>query len=166
MSNQEVQPAYSGGKKALAIAAGVLTLAGGLVACQEPPAPAESATPVRAPVVLEPTVVPVEPFVLNLADPEGDRYFRLTLQLVLDQRAVAERAAVGLAQAKLRDRIFALLSKKRVAQVTTVAGKELLRDELRETTEPLFATPPFHDPEHDPAPAHVLDVLFTEFLVQ
>lgn len=172
MSSQEVQPAtaapsQSGGKKRLVIAAGVLALAGGgVVACQETPAPAEGATSVKPPVVLEPTVVPVEPFVLNLADPEGDRYFRLTLQLVLDQRAVAERAAEGLAQAKLRDRILALLSKKRVAQMTTVAGKELLRNELRETTEPLFATPPFHDSEHDPAPAHVLDVLFTEFLVQ
>ncbi|NOT32168.1 MAG: flagellar basal body-associated FliL family protein [Planctomycetes bacterium] len=164
MSSQEVQSSYSGGKKALVIAAGVLALAGGVLACQETRAPAESGA--KPPVVLEPTVVPVEPFVLNLADPEGDRYFRLTLQLVLDQRAVAERAAGGLAQAKLRDRIFALLSKKRVAQVTTVEGKELLRTELRETTGPLFATPPFHDAEHDPAPAHVLDVLFTEFLVQ
>ncbi len=172
MSNPQAQPApaapsKAGGKKGLLVAAIVLALGGaGVVAFQRTRAQDPSAAPAKPRVVVEPAVVYVDPFVLNLADPTGDRYFRLNLRLVLDQRVVAERAAGGLAQVKLRDRMLALLAKKRIAQLTTVEGKEALRAELREVTERLLVETPFHDAEHDPAPARVLDVLFTEFLVQ
>ena len=111
-------------------------------------------------------VTELEPFVLNLADPSGDRYFRLNLRVVLDQKAIAERAQSGLAQAKLRDRILAVLSKKRASEVVTVEGKERLRAELSAAVEALLSDVPFHDEKTDPARAHVLEVFFTEFLVQ
>jgi flagellar FliL protein len=121
---------------------------------------------VKKPVPLDPGVLELDPFILNLADPAGDRYFRISLRLVLDQRAIVERAASGLAQAKLRDRILAVLSKKRAGEMTSLEGKERLRAEILAASEALLAEPPFHDAEHAPAPGHVVDVLFTEFLVQ
>ena len=161
-------PSRSSGKAWLLVAAVLALGGGGIGASRGMRAPrtsgAESAA--KAQPVREQSVVHVDPFILNLADPTGDRYFRLNLRLVLDQRTVAERAAGGLAQVKLRDRILSLLAKKKASQLTSVEGKERLRTELVAATEPLLAEAPFHDPEHDAAPARVLDVLFTEFLVQ
>lgn len=172
MSSQQGQPATaapsrSGGKTWILVAAGVLVLGGGVVVFQRTRAAGgENAAEARPPVVVEPTSVVLEPFILNLSDPAGDRYFRLNLRLVLDQRVIAERAATGLAQVKLRDRILALLARMRAAELATMEGKERLRSELQDVTQTLLAEEPFFDSVHDPAPARVLDVLFTEFLVQ
>lgn len=173
MSSQQGQPATaapskSGGKTWILVAAGVLVLAGGGVVVFQRTRPAgdEDAAEAKPPVVVEPTSVALEPFILNLSDPAGDRYFRLNLRLVLDQRAIAERAATGLAQVKLRDRILALLARMRAAELATMEGKERLRGELQDVTQTLLAEEPFYDSVLDPAPARVLDVLFTEFLVQ
>src|SRR5262245_25648538 len=153
-----------GRKRWLLLAAGALALAGaGVVVLQRR---SSHPAPESAPVQLEPGVVEFEPFVLNLADPTGDRYFRIVLRLVLDRRAIAERASSGLAHAKLRDHLLTALSKKRAADMTSEAGREVLRAELVAASEALLGAPPFHDPARDPAPAHALDVYFTEFLVQ
>jgi flagellar basal body-associated protein FliL len=169
MSSQPGSPAApsrAGGKKLPVIVATLLALGGGGYVAWGKLAAPPPAVPVVKKVVREPGVLELEPFVQNLSDPTGDRYFRLNLRLVLDQRAIAERAAVGLAEVKLRDRILALLAKKRATQLTSVAGKELLRTEIRETTEALLGEPPFFVAASDAAPAHVVDVLFMEFLVQ
>jgi flagellar FliL protein len=158
-------PSRSGGKKWLVLAAvGSILAGGGVVALQRRGKPTEQAQ--TKPVAFEPGVVELEPFVLNLADPAGDRYFRLTLRLVLDQRAIAERAAGGLGQVKLRDRVLSILSRKRAGDVTSLEGKERLRAEILAACEALLAEQPFHEAASDPAPARVVDVLFMEFLVQ
>jgi flagellar FliL protein len=126
---------------------------------REEPAPVES-----KPVASAPGVVELEPFVLNLADPAGDRYFRLVLRLVLDRRAVAERASDGLARSRLRDRILSVLSKQRAGELTTTEGRESLRAELSSASEACLAEAPFL--ADGDAPARVLEVYFTEFLVQ
>lgn len=173
MSNQAGQPAEAapsrGGKKLPILVASVLALGGGGVVAYrklaaKPVAGADAED--KKAVVVDPGVLEVEPFVLNLADPAGDRYIRLNLRLVLDQRAIAERSATGLAQVKMRDRLLGLLSKKRASAVTSVEGKELLRNELWAAAEGLLGESPFYEPATDPAPAHVLDVLFMEYLVQ
>jgi len=172
MSTPQGQPAAGApprGKTPLLVAVCGLALAlGGVVAYQRTRAPkgAEADAHAKPAVVFQPTPVTLDPFVLNLADPSGDRFFRLNVRLVLDQRAIAERAAGGLAQAKLRDRILSMLAKKHATELTGVAGKEALRAQIQELTTGVFAEAPLHDAEHDPAPARVLDVLFTEFLVQ
>ena len=160
--------AAGGGKKFVVLGAAALLLAGGGVVAyrQLRPAAHEEKTPARPAVKLDAGVVTIEPFVLNLSDPAGDRYFRLSVRLVLDQSAIAARANGGLAQVKLRDRILSILAKKRAAEITTVEGKERLRMELQQAAEGLLDSPPFHDPATDPAPAHVSEVFFTEFLVQ
>ncbi len=171
MSSPQGQPAAAApskksGAKWLALVAGALLLAGGgVVAFQRKAATDKPAGVETKPVPLDPGVVEFEPFILNLADPVEDRYFRLDLRLVLDQRVIAERAASGLSQARLRDRILSILSKKRAGEMTTVEGRENLRAELLAASEALLAQPPLHA-EGDPAPARVIDVYFMEFLVQ
>jgi flagellar FliL protein len=102
----------------------------------------------------EPGVVALEPFVLNLADPEGDRYLRLTLSIAVDRAEVAERAASELEQTRLRDLVLTVLGAKLAEEITSFEGKEALRAELRRALAPYFEG------------ARVLDVFFTEFLVQ
>lgn len=149
------------------LVAGVLVLAGGgFVAFRKLSKEPGPAIEEKKPVVLDPGVLELDPFILNLADPAGDRYFRLNLSLVLDQMPIAQRAGEGRAVVKLRDRVLTVLAKKRASQLTSVAGKEQLRAELQAMSESLMTEEPFYLPEIDPAPAHVLDVLFVEFLVQ
>jgi flagellar FliL protein len=162
-------PAKKGGKKLVILGAAVLLLAGaGVVGytkfAKKPEAPSEPEPP--KPVVVDPGVVDVEPFVVRLADPAGDRYFRLHVEIVLDQKPIAKRADTGLGQVKLVDLVLELLSKKRASELVTVEGKEALREELRASVTQLFTEEPLFDEAVDPAPASVLDIFFTEFLVQ
>jgi len=166
---QAPAPRARGGKSLGILAAAVLTLAvAGVVGytrfARGSAAPAGPAP--LAPVVVVPAVVDLEPFVVRLADPTGDRYFRLNVQVVLDQQPIAARAGTGLGRVKLVDLVLALLAKKRARELVTVAGKEALRAELQTEITGLLAEEPLYDPAVDPAPAAVLDVLFTEFLVQ
>lgn len=103
----------------------------------------------------EPGVLALEPFVLNLADPEGDRYLRLTLRVVLDRAEVAVEAAGDLLEeSRLRDLVLNVLCVKSAHEITSFEGKEALRAELRRALAPRFSK------------ARVLDVYFTEFLIQ
>ena len=170
MSSPQGQPAVAapskkGAAKWLVLVAGALLAGGGVIALQRRTAKHAPADVAKKAVPLDPGVVEFEPFVLNLADPAGDRYFRVDLRLVLDQRVIAERAGRGLAQARLRDRILSVLAKKHAGEMTTVEGREHLRAELTEASEAVLARPPLHA-DGDPAPAHVIDVYFMEFLVQ
>lgn len=162
-------PPSKGGKKLPILIASVLLLAGvGVVAFQKlakkPDATHEAEA--KKPVVIDPGVLEPEPFVFNLTDPTGDRYVRIRLSIVLDQKTIAKRAETGLAEVKLRDRVLAMLAKKRASQLTSPEGKEHVRQELMKLIESLLLEPPFHEEGTDPASAHVQDVLFNEFLVQ
>jgi len=165
-------PPEKGSKKVVIVAAVGLLLAGGGVvgytqyARSKAAEHAAEAEPVKPAVVVDPGAVDLEPFVVRLADPAGDRYFRLNVQLVLDQKVIAKRADTGLGQVKLVDLVLEILSKKRASDLVTVEGKEALREELGAAVTTLFAEEPLYDAAVDPAPARVIDVFFTEFLVQ
>lgn len=194
MSSQEAKaaPSAKGGKLPVIVAV-VLALGGVAFVAYRKLAPAEHAPAKKAVVPIEPGVVELDPFILNLADPAGDRYFRLSLSLLIDRKAAIARIESGLPQAKLRDRVLSVLSKKRATMLTTVEGKEALRAELLVALDHLLSEPAFFagaasapagggegGGEHEgaaaePAPSaagaergavHVLDVLFTQFLVQ
>jgi flagellar FliL protein len=102
-----------------------------------------------------PGIVALDPFVLNLADPEGERYVRAAVHVALERPEDAERVSADtLKLARVRDRILTALSSKTADEVTTFDGREELRGELKRAIAPLFG-----DDE-------VADVYFTEFLVQ
>jgi len=100
-------------------------------------------------------VLTLESFVSNLADPEGDRYVKVTLRLVLDSREAAEVAKTDdLSITRIRDRILTLLSSKTFAQVSTAEGKAVLRQEISDGVSAVLAR------------GKVAEVYYTEFIVQ
>lgn len=101
------------------------------------------------------TVVSLEPFIVNLADQEHERYLRLNLSLVLACEAgTAPETPEGPEHAHVRDRVLSVLGAKVAEELSSFEGKEALRVELQRHLTDLL-------PDQT-----VLDVLFTEFLVQ
>jgi flagellar protein FliL len=151
-------PAKKGKLAVIAVASLVLLGGGGFVAFKLRPASHDAQALAGAPAdagLEEPGSVAPEPFVLNLADPEGDRFLRLALRILLDRGSVAERLTADVLElARVRDRLLTVLSSKTADQITSFEGKEDLRAELARAVAPLFGE------------AKVLDVYFTEFLVQ
>ena len=100
-------------------------------------------------------VLSLEPFIVNLADPEGDRYIKCTMRLVLDRAGAAESVrADELAITRIRDRVLTLLSSKAFSQVATLEGKEILRKEIKAQVSSVLRS------------AAVSEVYYTEFIVQ
>jgi flagellar basal body-associated protein FliL len=162
------EPAASRGRARLVLGACVLVLAGGGVVAQRTLARKDSAAASTRPVRrAEQAVIDPDVFVLNLPDAAGDRWFRLDVALVVDDAQLAERANAGLGAAKLRDRLLAVLARVRPATLAAPDAKETLRGELTAAARTLFAEPPFAAADGaDAAPSKVLDVYFTEFLLQ
>jgi flagellar FliL protein len=149
MSKKRIAVFAAAGAVVLALAgAGVVALVGGGGAPEED---ADAASHDRG----QPSVVPLAPFVLNLADRDSDRFLRATVHIVLDRPDVAAAASAdGLVNARLHDRILTLLSSKTADEIGTFTGKEELRAEVGLAVQPLIEG------------ARVLEVYFSEFLVQ
>jgi flagellar FliL protein len=120
---------------------------------------------VAAPDPPKTKMVSLEPLLVNLADPDGRSYLRISLTLKLDEPAEPkgakpkeEAAAKGGAknefEAEERDASLEILGKETSASLLEPDGKEKLKKDLMEA---------FRDrvPE-----VKVVDVLITEFLVQ
>ena len=144
----------------LLIGAGVLVVAlgaggfvlGSVLSNRQPAAPAAPA----APVVPPPIFVPLDAFTVNLRSDDGDRFLHTGLSLKVADAATQARLAQYLPEA--RSRILLLLSARQPAELATVDGKRKLADDIRDTISKPFASG---------LPAqHVLDVLFTSFVVQ
>jgi flagellar protein FliL len=111
--------------------------------------------PAAPPPPPEPGIVSLEPFVVNLSDPGGHRFVRLTLRLVVESEKAAEELKEDeLARTRARSSILELLSLQTADHLVTPAGKTELKKEIAERSS--------HALEH----TKVLDVLFTEFVVQ
>lgn len=73
-------------------------------------------------------IVRLESFTVNLADPGGKRYLKVTIEVELsgeeDKKELARRLP------EVRDNIILALSGKSLRQIQSPAGKAVLRDEL------------------------------------
>ena len=94
----------------------------------------------------------LDPFIANLADEEGRRYLKATLQFEFFEHDVPPEFEER--QAQVRDAILTLLTSKTFGEVRTPQGKALLREELINRTN--------HVVHRDVVKA----VYFTEFIVQ
>lgn len=74
------------------------------------------------------TVITLEPFIVNLADPTGKRYLKLSL--AVDAKDEKIKADVEARMPQIRDSILLLLTSKSFADISTVAGKIRLRNEV------------------------------------
>lgn len=74
------------------------------------------------------SVVPLDPFVVNLADEGTQRYLKVSMKLeFLGPQPPPQFSGK---QAQIRDLVLTLLSSKSVGDVRTVEGKAQLRDEI------------------------------------
>jgi flagellar protein FliL len=151
----EDAPAGKSKKKLFIIIGAVVVLLGGagtgawfFTRGSDHPAEAKFA-PQKAPVFL-----PLETFTVNLQD--GERYLQtdITLQ-VADEAQVDE---IKLQMPRVRSRLLALLSSKHAENLTTPEDKKkLVQEIMAQLNQPFYP---------QGKPQHVVDVLFTSFVIQ
>lgn len=91
-------------------------------------------------------------FVVNLADPLGRRYLKLTMDVEVSDAKAAEE--LNGSMAKVRDAIILLLSSKSYQELSTMESKIALKTEVVERLNQVLGGP------------KVLHVYFTEMVVQ
>lgn len=77
------------------------------------------------------TIYALDTFIVNLADKGGNRYLRVTMDLELGIPELETEINKRLPQ--VRDSILMILPSKRFEDISSVAGKIALRDEIMET---------------------------------
>ncbi|MGQ9795374.1 flagellar basal body-associated FliL family protein [Desulfosoma sp.] len=116
---------------------------------------AKETTPQEVEAKTEPAKVNVkslETFLVNLADPGGERYLKVTMQLSLNNESVSQE--IDSRMAELRDSILMLLSSKEYDDISSLSGKLALKKTLINNLNRVLKK------------GTVLDIYFTEFLVQ
>ena len=100
-------------------------------------------------------VLPLEPFVVNLADTEAARYLRIKISLMVDNKAKVKELSENQAlQLKVRDVILQSLTAKTSQELINQEGKNKLRHEIQEKAAIYFREP------------KLVDVMITEFVIQ
>ncbi|MBA4343807.1 MAG: flagellar basal body rod protein [Methylibium sp.] len=187
-------PPASGGKKKLIIIIAVvlvLVLGGGVAAMlllkKKPPAEGEEGeeaaaavhTPAATPKPGTPPVfVPLEPFTVNLADKDVDRFAQVGVTLEVVDAKFGEQIKAYMPA--IRSNILMVLSHKTAAELLSLEGKQKLAKEInRESVRPMGIELDDEDEEvEDEAPkkkkkkkrptvvSPVLNVHFSNFIVQ
>ncbi len=98
-------------------------------------------------------IASIPTFVVNLADPGGRRYLKLTIDVEVKNAAAV--ADVQKNMSKIRDAILLLLSSKQRDDLTSMEGKITLRREIVERINQSLGGEP-----------KVVRVYFTEFVIQ
>ena len=109
-------------------------------------------------------VVSVETFIVNLADPGGTRYLRVTMDFELAGKPGDKPADKSAGKAggdeltkrmpQIRDAIFMILFTKRYVDISTTEGKTALRDEILSAVNGLLAS------------VQISRIYFKEFVIQ
>ena len=100
-------------------------------------------------------VVPLDPFVVNLADEGVARYLRIKVTLMVDDKNKVKEVIENLAlTGKVKDVILQTLSRKTSQDLINEEGKNKLRAEIQEGIGRYFKEP------------KLTDVMFTEFVIQ
>jgi flagellar FliL protein len=100
-------------------------------------------------------LVPLDAFVVNLADPASSRFLRVTLTLVVqDEVQAAELEENEIAKMRVRSAILELLAQMNADALVTPEGKAALKLSIAEGVA---------QASHE---TKVTDVLFSEFIVQ
>ena len=97
-------------------------------------------------------LTPLKPFIVNLADPAGQRYLKLSMTLEVETPEAA--AEVDTRMPQIRDVILLLLSSMRFEDVRTIEGKMRLRGQIIARCNTILTA------------GKVKNVFFSEFVVQ
>ena len=104
-----------------------------------------------------PTFMPLEPFVVNLADKESDRYAQIGITLEIEDAKFADQMKAYMPA--IRNGILMVLAHKTSRELLERAGKEALAKEiLRESVRPLGIEVDDADEEEAPTKAKGEDV--------
>ena len=96
--------------------------------------------------------MPLDPFLVNLADKESRRYLKLKVELEVDSEGDAKELEKSLP--RIRDALILLLSSKTYLDLSTYEGKQQLKQEIRQRVTAL------------PGGGKISEVFFTEFVAQ
>ena len=101
-------------------------------------------------------VVSMDTFIVNLADPGGNRYLRVTMDLELAGKQAGKTAGDELAKRmpQIRDAILMILATKRYADISTPEGKTALREEILNAVNGLLVS------------SQIARIYFKEFVIQ
>jgi flagellar FliL protein len=100
-------------------------------------------------------IVSMEPFLVNLADKDAQRFVRVTLRLVVETKEEAKEISEDeVARTRLRSAVLELLTQQTADTLTTPEGKAQLKKAIAERSASVLGA------------GKVLDVLFTDFVVQ
>jgi flagellar protein FliL len=82
----------------------------------------------HAPPPIIGTLWPMEPYIVNLRDNNGERYLKVVLQLEMSTPELVSE--LNLLKPKLRDSTLDLLSAKSYQELQEFSGKQKLRDDI------------------------------------
>ena len=100
-------------------------------------------------------IVPLEPFVVNLADTGATRFLRVNLSLIVqDEEHAKELEENAVDKARVRSAILELLAQQEADKLVTPEGKAELKKAIAERI------------GHAAHELKVRDVLFSEFVIQ
>ena len=105
-------------------------------------------------------VVSMDTFIVNLADPGGNRYLRITMELELAGKPADKSAGktagdeLSKRMPQIRDAILMILPTKRYADISTTEGKTALREEILNAVNGLLAS------------GQISRIYFKEFVIQ
>jgi flagellar protein FliL len=103
-----------------------------------------------------PTFMPLEPFVVNLADKETDRYAQIGITLEIEDAKFADQMKAYMPA--IRNGILMVLAHKTSQELLARAGKEALaREIMRESVRPLGIEADDEEEASDHAPAKSKD---------
>ncbi|MDH4100582.1 MAG: flagellar basal body-associated FliL family protein [Nitrospirota bacterium] len=98
------------------------------------------------------TNYPLESLIVNLADPGGKRYLKITIHFEMSD--VKLKDEMDMRKPQVQDMLITLLSSKTYEEIGTVVGKKLLRQEILNIVNSRLKL------------GQVKDVFFTEFVIQ
>lgn len=97
-------------------------------------------------------VIELQPFIVNLADDNEARYFRLTLSIGIGEGT--HEKPDELFMTRIRNAILAVLTTKKSSEILTIEGKATLRKEILKAAQKASTEP------------EVLAIYITDFIVQ
>jgi flagellar FliL protein len=82
--------------------------------------------PAEKPVVI--SILPMDPFVINIAETNGERYLKIVIQLEVSDPGVGPE--LEQLKPRIRDSILDLLTPKTYKDLMDLAGKQRLREDI------------------------------------
>jgi flagellar FliL protein len=97
-------------------------------------------------------ILPLDTFIVNLADKSGNRYLRVTMALELETNQLEDELNKRLPQ--VRDSILMILPTKRFEDISSAEGKTALRDQILEKINSILVL------------GKITNIYFKEFVIQ